>query len=258
MHSRYASGVGLVLAVVLAIGVAGCGNAGQASTSTSPPAPSDDLPPTWVSNEALWEAMAAGDPHPESVQWALTTAARASRLSSSASWLRTFFGQAPRGSWKVYVVVVHGDFTLPGYAGSAARARALLLVLNASHSLLVQAHTQGSYDLSGLTGVGTFAARPPIETGVWGRTLWAGGPFPGGPNPLGNLTVEVYEGGFPLRSDTPVATVKSDAQGFFTLQLPSGEYTFLFPESSYGRSSPTTVDIEAGKATAVPISANVP
>ena len=244
----------------LLIGLAGCtGNAPAplpSFTSASPSAvASGDPPPTWVLNEALWQALAAGDPHPLSIRWTLTTPSRASGLDPGASWLKGMRDV----KWKVYAVEVNGEFTLPGHGDGAKHARALLMLIEAQSGGYVGLyHAARSYDLSGLRGVHTYLPAPRIHGGVWGHTFWAGGPFPGGPHQLGRVTVQIYRGGSPPVAGDLVTTVTPDKRGFFTLALAAGKYTLLFRHSSFGPSSPTTVTVRAGQAVAVSIAASVP
>jgi len=256
---------GIVLALTAAslpalVALAGCtGNAPAplpSFTSASPSAvASGDPPPTWVLNEALWQALAAGDPHPLSMRWTLTTPSRASGLDPGASWLKNTRG----AKWKVYAVEVDGAFTLPSYAAGPQHARALLMLIDAQSGGFVGLYRAAtSYDLSGLRGVHAYRPAPRVTTGIWGFTCWAGGPFPGGPHPLGMVTVQIYRGGYPLTTGKPAATVASDVRGFFTLALEPGRYTFLFSQSGFGPSSPTTVTVRAGQPLAVLVSANVP
>jgi hypothetical protein len=242
------------------IGLAGCTGNGPTPlpnvSSVSPGAvASGDPPPAWLLDSALWQAAAAGDPHPESLRWTLTTPLRASGLDPGASWLKSMRGV----KWKVYAVEVNGDFTLPGYDAGPQHARALLMLIDTQSGGYVGLyHAATSYDLSGLRHVRTYRPAPRVHPGIWGRTFWAGGPFPGGPHPLGTVSVQIFRGGFPLAAGKPVATVTSDARGFFTLDLASGTYTFLFQHSSFGPSSPTTVTVRAGRSLAVSVAANVP
>jgi hypothetical protein len=189
------------------------------------------------------------------MRWSLTTPLRVSKLDPAASWLKGLRG----AKWRVYAVEVTGDFTLPGYGDGAKHARALLMLIEAQSGGYVGLyHAARSYDLSGLRDVHTYLPSPRVTPGVWGRTFWAGGPFPGDPHPLGGVTVQVYRGGYPLAPGDPAAAVTSDSRGFFTLALPAGKYTLLFRHSSFGPSSPTTVTVHAGQPVAVSVAASVP
>jgi hypothetical protein len=256
-------GTVLVLAAAsfpLLVALAGCTASAPAPlpsfTSASPSAvASGELPPTWVLNEALWQALAVGDPHPLSIRWTLTTPSRASGLDRGASWLKGMRG----AKWKVYAVEVLGDFTLPGYDAGPQHAAALMMLIDAQSGGFVGFyHSATGYDLSALRGVHACRPAPRVTLGVWGLTCWAGGPFPGGPHPLGMVTVQIYRGGYPFTPGKPVATVVSDVRGFFTLAIAPGRYTFLFSQSRFGPSSPTTVIVRAGQPLAVLVAANVP
>ena len=256
-------GTALVLTAAsfpLLVALAGCtGNAPATLPSFSSASPSavasGDPPPTWVLNEALWQALAAGDTHPLSIRWKLTTPSRASRLDRGASWLKGMRG----AKWKVYAVEVDGAFTLPGYDAGPQHAAALLMLIDAQSGGFVGLyHAATSYDLSALRGVHACRPAPRVVRGIWGLTCWAGGPFPGGPHPLGMVTVQIYRGGYPLTTGKPAATAASDARGFFTLALAPGRYTFLFSQSRFGPASPTTVTVRAGQPLAVLVAADVP
>lgn len=275
MHRRRALSVRLIVSgLALAAGLGGCGGAGAPATSpsatstapaTSPsPTLSGDAPPAWVQNEALWEAMYDGDPDPTSMRWAVTTLGRASRLLQNATEYRTFYSQPTWAHLRVYAVVESGDFTVQDQSGHPPRARELLLILDpetSGGSVRAADYSTTGYDLSGLDTVHAFTARPPVTAGVWGQTTWSGGPFPGTGGTIAHVDVQVYEGRLNLvtaPSATPVATVVSDADGFFTIGLDPGTYTFLFRRSNWGGSSPWTVDVKSGQAAAVPVDAGVP
>ena len=79
---------------------------------------------------------------------------------------------------------------------------------------------------------------------MWGHTLAVGGPAPGGPFPLGDMPVAVYAGS--KAAGQPLTTVRSDADGFFTLDLQPGVYTLKLMSRSHGFPSPQTITVRAG------------
>ena len=170
---------------VLFLVVGGCGSASPATRASSSP-PSGDLPPVWVRSEALWQSLAAGDPHPEACQWLETSALRAARLAGSAtSYLRMF-----RSMGKVYVVVLQGHFTPQG--GRSASARSLYLVLMTDHSYL--AHGLDDLEHRPVAARAVPQLRSPgcpCNSGLWGHTMMQGGPFPGGPRPITQAQVAI-------------------------------------------------------------------
>jgi hypothetical protein len=259
----------IVLALAPAVALAACGGARGPTASPSPTASpttaaSSGAPSSWLEKQALWQAMYAGDPHPDSVEWASTNLGRASRLLQSQTVDYKFYSQPAWAKIRVFVVVVRGAFTLHEQGSPLHHATELLLILRAgatgSSTLAADWSTRG-YDLSGLGPVHSLAAEPPASRGVWGRTSWAGGPFPGYGATIGHVTVLVCRGRLTLvaaQSAAPAATVVSDADGFFTVDLTPGTYTFLFRRSDYGPSTSTTAAVRPGGAIAVPVVASVP
>jgi hypothetical protein len=249
-----------VLLVPVACGAASSASPSQpatpAKTAGSPQAATSHMirPPAWVEREALWQSLAAGEPHPLALQWRLTYAARAARLAGSAtSYLATF---DPRG--KVYVVVLRGHFRPPDAPGAAARR--LYLVLE------VDGHGYRAHGLTGARGLDLTRLRPlhtyepqlPVHDGVWGHTMVAGGPFPGGPRLLARTAVDVWAGTDVQAGERPLTQVRSDGAGFFLMQLQPGAYTFRLSLAGGGPSTPTTATVEAGKPVAVGVYEDVP
>ena len=244
---------------------AGCGGpargpAATASPTLSPPA-AQLAPPAWVQREALWRATYEGDPDPSSMRWALTPLRRAVSLLPADSFVRSFYEQQP-GRQKVYLVVVTGEFWVKD-AAPPSRARELLTIMwpTARANVIAEDSTSGAYDLSGIRNAHGFEAEPPVAAGVWGHTTWSGGPAPGRQGAVASAPIQVYSG-FVARqsmpSQTPVATLRSDAGGFFTIELPDGEYTFAARTVSGWPQSIVTVTVVAGKLQAVSLVANVP
>ena len=79
-----------------------------------------------------------------------------------------------------------------------------------------------------------------------------GGPFPGGPFLLGDVPVAVFAGS--KAAGRPLTTLRSDADGFFTLDLQPGVYTLALMDRDHGFGRPDTVTVRAG----VPVAAAVP
>jgi hypothetical protein len=105
-----------------------------------------DQPPTWVRSDALWQSLAAGEPHPRVCEWLETSAARADHLVASATGRPD-----PFGSGRVFVVVLQGVFTAD--QGRTGPATSLYLVLGDDHEYL------GPYHGRGRAGAG----RPPTD-----------------------------------------------------------------------------------------------
>ena len=207
-----------------------------------------------ASREALWQSLAAREPHPAALQWRLTTAARAAHLAGSAtSYLASF---DPLG--KVYVVVLRGHFRPPD--APSTRARRLFLVLEAKgRAYLAHGCTSARrLHLASLGHLHAYVPRLPVRDGLWGHTMVVGGPFPGGPRPLKNVAVVVWQGADAPASDPPLMQVRSDGAGFFVLKLASGAYTLRLSVSGGGPPAPTTVTVKAGRPVAAGVYEDVP
>jgi hypothetical protein len=250
----------LVTALAALLVLAACGGTSSASTSPASASPSQTAtapvprPPAWVEREAMWQSLAAGEPHPLTLEWRLTHAARAAHLAGSAtSYLSTI---DPRGT--VYVVVLRGHFSPPDTPGTTARR--LYLVLD------VDGHGYRASGFTGARGLHTAPLRPlhtyvpqlPVQDGVWGHTMIVGGPFPGGPRPLAQTAVDVWRGADVPAGEQPLTQVRSDGAGFFLLQPDPGVYTFRLDLSGGGMSTPTTATVDAGKPVAVGVYEDVP
>ena len=239
------------LVVLLAVG-AGC-----AASSVLPPraaATAGARPPVWVQREALWQSLDAGEPHPAALLWRLTTAARAAHLAGSAtSYLSSF---DPQG--KVYVVVLRGHFRPPDAPGTTVGR--LYLVLEAKgHAYLAHGCTVAwRLNVASLGRLRVYVPQLPVSDGVWGHTMVAGGPFPGGPRLLAHATVVVWNGADVPAGDPPLTQVRSDRAGFFFLQLPRGIYTLRLSASGGGPPTPTTVKVEPGEPVAAGVYEHVP
>jgi hypothetical protein len=241
-----------LIVLAAAVLLVGCGGSTSPSRTRPPSVSPADLPPAWVQNEVAWQALAAGDPHPGSCQWALTTPKRAAFVGGRAtSYLRGFGGDPPASM--VYVVVLQGHFTPPYDEQPPGLANSLYLVLGADghggHYYLAHGFAATSPDLARLGSLHTFTPQLPVTSGVWGHTMFAGGPFPG-QWPITGVSVEVWQGSKAFASGPALETVRSDADGFFALDLPPGTYTFLLTGSGHGSPMPATVTVKAGEPVA--------
>jgi hypothetical protein len=239
-------------ALVCLLGLAAFGAASPAAPIRSA-ATSGTRPPVWVQREALWQSLAAGEPHPAALQWRLTTPARAAGLAGKAtSYLSVF------GAGKVFVVVLRGHFRPPDAPGT--RARRLYLVLEPQgHVYLAHGFTGADgLHLAPLGQLHSYVPQPAAGEGVWGHALMAGGPFPGGPRPLTRVQVVVWQGADAPVTDRPLTTVRSDWAGFFSLKLAPGPYTFRLGVPDGVGLPPTTVTVEVGKLVAAGVYEDVP
>ena len=239
---------GLCLVSLYALAAIGCG--GKALPPSPGPSLSPaDVPPAWVQHEALWQSLAAGEPHPRVCQWLYTSAARAAFLGGRAtSYLRSFTRLIDRA----YVVVLHGHFKpIQGEAGSA---RTLYLVLTPQyHNYVARGFAAASIDLARLGAIHTYVPQLPIRAGVWGHTMFEGGAAPGGPVRLSRVVVAVWAGATVPSAGQPFRRVRSDTDGFFALQLSPGIYTFQLDATGHGERMLDTVVVEAG----TPVAAGV-
>ena len=236
----------LVVSMVF-LAFAGCGTRGPSSLPSSSPSAAD-LPPVWVQNEAMWQSLAAGDPHPQACEWLLTRPARAAGLVGSATSYLHIFNSID----EVYVVVLHGDFG-PQQAqvnGPTTAASSLYLVMTQSHAYLAHGFTNASIDLAPLGRVHTYIPQLPVHAGVWGHTMFVGGPAPGGPWPLARVDVLVWKGSHVPASGQPLTHVLSDADGFFMLDLSPGVYVLKLNATNHGWARADVVIVKAGEPVA--------
>ena len=151
---------------------------------------------------------------------------------------------------RAYVAVVRGEFS--SRAERPRRAATLYLVVRAEqHDYLAHGLAVRAADLSGLGPVHSYAPQVPVSTGVWGHTFSAGGPFPGGPYPTKNASVAVWAGR--RASGQPLEILISDENGFFSLDLEPGGYTFLLKERNRGFPIPETVTVVEGAPVAAAV-----
>jgi hypothetical protein len=72
----------------------------------------------------------------------------------------------------------------------------------------------------------------------------------GGPWSAAGVDVEVWQGSKVPASGSPLETIRSDADGFFSLDLAPGVYTFRLTGSNNGTPVPATVTVKAGQPVA--------
>ena len=239
---RRARSATLLAAAALTVLLAACGSPAPKASPTSQPAA--DLPPAWVQHEVAWQALAARDAHPRICQWTLATASRARKLDPGrTSYLRSYPDMA-------YVLIVRGDFV--AYGEPSLHSHTMYLVIRAAHhDYIAFGFLLGPEDLSKLGTLNSYTPQLPLSSGVWGHTMIQGGAFPGGPSPITGVNVAVWKGDRSATFAQPLKTVRSDAEGFFTLGLPPGVYTFKFTDPHYhSLGQYETVTVTEGQPTA--------
>jgi hypothetical protein len=247
---------GAALAVVtLATACAGSSPAAGVKSSRASSSPSavrhgEQPPPAWVQDEVAWQSLDAGDPHPGECFWTLTRASRAAALAGRDTSYLKIFGRRT----KAYVAVVHGHFRSPDTPTQAGGV--LYLVLAPRGTYLAHGIASGRFRRVALPGMRSYTPRLPLSAGVWGHTMMAGGPFPGGPHVRAGADVAVYAGA--EASGKPLQTVRSDAAGYFTLDLAPGLFTFRMTGPGEVLSTPVTVSVKGGQPVAAGVYENVP
>lgn len=230
----------------LALGLASCGHAVPQSTPSPTVSATGDLPPAWVQKEAAWQSLAAGDPHPQGCSWTLTSVPRLAFLDPSFK-SPSFKSDAGRPTNAVYFVVVQGHFRSAETPGQ--RGDRIYLVLWQQHRFylahgLLPAHLPAAQ----LPRMHSYRPVIPVSASVWGHTFGEGGPV-NGTYPERNIPVTVFAGG--KASGSPLATVRSDADGFFALDLKPGTYTFVMKGRPYTATTATVTGKAAPLAVAV-------
>lgn len=237
----------LILAVILG----GCGTATLHSTTSLTFHPAGNGPPAWLQEEAAWQALAAGDAQPVRCRWTLTSLTRAATLGgASAAFLRLLGAHTTQ---RVYVVVLTGRFET-GAGGAVAPT--LYLVLRPDHYYLEQGLATERLALSQLGRLRSFTLQPPVGSGVWGHTLFEGGPAPGGPSAQSHVAVGVWTGSH--ASGSPLHRLRSDGDGFFAAKLPPGTYTFKLLTGDLGFPAPTTATVAPGRLMVVGVYSQAP
>jgi hypothetical protein len=92
----------------------------------------------------------------------------------------------------------------------------------------------------------TFTPSVPYASGLWGHTFTSPGAFAS--MPLAHEQVAVWKGD--QAYGTPYVSVRSDADGFFSLDLPPGIYTVQTTDGSHGWPQPATVNVVRGRVVA--------
>jgi hypothetical protein len=230
------------------LALAGCGSHAIGPAPAGSPS-TGDLPPKWVQQEALWQALAAGDAHPPSCRWLLVSAARAAPLAGGAT---AYLSGQPWSPGPVYVVVLAGHFLSDG----GTKSRLDLLLGKRDHSLLAEGSTFLPSALARLGRLHVFTPRVPITSGLWGHAMIEGGPFPGSPRPLSQIVIDLWKG--PPSNAPPIMTLRSDANGFFSIGVPPGTYTLNLASKNDGFAVPVTVRAKAGQPVAVLLAVQVP
>ncbi len=237
--------------IVAAACLAGCGAATGSPGTAVTTAPSQAGPPVWVQDEAAWQALAAGADGPVLCRWTSTSLSRAAAIAGgSASLLKTMGAHSPT---RVYVVAA----SLASEQGTTVKASTLCLVVRPDRSTLALRVVAGRIGLRRLGPVHIFTTSPPA-TGVWGHTMFEGGPAPGGPMPIGGVAVGIWQGAVGSPSERPWRTVRSDRDGFFRLALAPGAYTFELLAEDHGFPAPSTVTVTAGRTVAVGVYGQAP
>ena len=240
----------LACTIVAVVSLAGCGGAAAGPGSgPATTAPSRSGAPAWVREEAAWQALAAGARGPALCRWTRTSLTRAASIAGgSASYLRVMGAHAPT---RVYVVTAR----LAPSPGSTVPGTTLCLILRPDRFTLARRVVAGRVGLRRLGPTHAFIAAPP--TGVWGHTMFEGGPAPGGPMPIAAAAVGVWRGaGSP--AGRPWRTVRSDHDGFFVLPLAPGAYTFRLLDRDHGFPMASTVNAVAGQTVAVGVYGQAP
>jgi hypothetical protein len=247
--------IGLLAALATLVVLAtACGASPPQPTPSPSPSAHGELPPPWVQNEVAWQSLAAGDPHPKEAEWVLTKAHLAAPLAGrQTSYLKAFKNPM---NFPAYVVLVRGRFHHPNplsratsvIATGAMKGTLYLVIGSDSHYYFAQGLTATPPHLKQLPAMHTYIPVLPTSSRVWGHTMVGGGPAPGGPTPIHDIPVAVYAG---LKaSGAPITMVRSDADGFFALDLPPGIYTFRMTSDDHGFPIPASVKVRAGQTVA--------
>lgn len=239
--------IGAAVLVATALLVAGCGGTALQPTSSATPLLHGEYPPpTWVQNEVAWQSLAAGDAHPQECFWTLTLASHAAALNGhNTSYLKLYTNPANMA----YVLVLHGHFTSPDLPGRTYTTMYFVILKNHNH-YVASGFVSAPHKVNRLPAMHSYFPQMPVSAGVWGHTLAVGGPVPG-PFVLQNMPVAVYAGSKAIGQ--PFTTVRSDADGFFTLDLQPGVYTLKLVNRNHGFPTPQTITVRAGR----PIAAGV-
>jgi hypothetical protein len=226
----------------LAFGLSGCSHAATPAPPSPTASPTGELPPAWVQKEVAWQSLAAGDPHPQGCSWTLT---RTPRLAFLASFYKSVLQRSSNG---VYFLVVRGHFHSPG-APWKGFDRMYLVLQREGHGYLAHGLLTAPITTKELPRMLSYRPVAPVSTSVWGHTLGEGGPAPGGPYQAPNTLVTVYAGD--KAAGSPLTAVRSDADGFFSLDLKPGTYTFIMTGKPYTATTATVTGEGSPLAVAV-------
>ena len=136
----------------------------------------------------------------------------------------------------MYFAVLRGRFQLQGTHGPGA-VRMYLILSKRDRFYLAHGLVPGRVTAKQFPRMHSYRPVMPVSAGVWGHTFGEGGPA-NGTYPERNIPVTVFAGG--KASSSPLATVRSDADGFFALDLKPGTYTFVMTGKPY---TATTVTV---------------
>lgn len=244
--------LGAVCTIVALGSLAGCGRvvSGVAS-GPGTTAPSRADAPAWLTREVAWQTLSAGAAHSLPCDWTTTTLTRAASVAGDSGPFLRLMGAHSRA--RVYVVTVSGRFATG--KGSTLGTSTLCLILRPDRYVLALRSVDGRVDLRRFGPVRSFVTTLPAA-GVWGHTMFEGGPAPGGPMPIAHAVVGVWRGTSP--SGAVWHTVRSDRDGFFALSLAPGTYTFELLERDHGFPTASAVTVTAGHAVAVGVYGQAP
>lgn len=231
--------------------VPGCGATSPELTPTpsASPQPAADLPPSWVQHEAAWQALDAGDAHPSICRWTYAAIARTNSLEPPTAQLTRLFP----ASFKVYIVIVYGQFPPDPENNDPFAARAMYLVLLArNHYYCAFGFLATQPKLAAFGPLHSYVPEPATAAGIWGHAMFAGGPPPGGPWPLAHVHVGIWKGlASSIGTSVPWRAISSDGDGFFFVRLPAGVYTMKLLAKGHGSPVPATVTVRPDQPTAV-------
>ena len=204
-------------------------HSGRATPSPTT-SPQGDLPPAWVQKEVAWQSLAYGDAHPEECSWTVT---RPSRLAFLVPYLKSY---PLRADGAVYLAVLQGQFQLQGTHGPGA-TRLFLVLWKRDRFYLAHGLVPARIAPTQFPHMRSYQPVVPVSTSVWIRAYGEGGPAPGGIYPSRNTKVSVYAG--TKVAGRPLTIVRTDADGFFALDLKPGTYTFSMTGKPYTATTAT-------------------
>lgn len=225
-----------------ALGLLACGHGAAPPTPSPSATPQGDVPPAWVQKEVAWQSLAYGDAHPRECLWTVT---RPSRLAFLVPYLKSY---AARPEGAVYLAVLQGQFQLRGTHGPGA-TRLYLVLWKRDRFYLAHGLVPGRLAAKQFPRMLSYRPVVPVSTSVWGHAYGEGGPAPGGIYPSRRAQVSVYAG--TKAAGAPLTTIRTDADGFFPLDLKPGTYTFIMTGKPYTATTATVRDTGPPLAVAV-------